>query len=512
MGLKTDAMKRLSKRRAKQLRRYITDPEGIQAEQLRQITRDLSYTEYGQQYGITHRVGRASYTNRVPLVRYEELAPYIERMMQGEKQILVREPIRWFAKSGGTTNAQSKYLPINTRHLHRCHYRGGMDTILIYLLNHPESRFFEYKSFALAGSYDHFSPNPLIRTGDLSAILLMRMPVLGRMLRVPDISIALHPEWETKLELITDAIMKEKIVSISGVPSWMLSVMKRLLEKSGQENIRQLWPELEVFFHGGIAFEPYHKEYQKVLGEGVHYQETYNASEGFFGIQDDPNDPALLLMLDYGVYYEFIPMEQYDDTRLAELTTLPLHEIELGKNYALVISTLGGTYRYLIGDTVSFTQKNPYKFIITGRTKSFINAFGEELMVTNADTVIARLNEELQCQLKEYTAGPVFLTTEGKGYHHWVMEWEVPPANMEEYRQRFDQLLQEVNSDYQAKRHHDFSLQAPRIDVVPPGTFYRWLQSHQKLGGQNKIIRLTKDDSMVREILAIATPSGSIKP
>lgn len=505
MGIKTNAFRLLAKRRAKQLQQYQVAPEQVQATQLRHITRNLSYTEYGRQHGITQRIGRSGYVHRLPLVKYEDLAPHIARMMQGEPRILVSERTQWFAKSGGTTNAQSKYLPINTRHLQQCHYHGGLDSILLYLLAYPDSHFFEHKSFALAGSYDHFAPNPHIRTGDLSAVLLMRMPAIGRMIRVPDIQIALHPEWETKLELITDAVMNESISSISGVPSWMLSVLKRLLEKSGKQNIREVWPHLEVFFHGGIAFDPYRAEYQKVLGEGIRYMETYNASEGFFGIQDDPSDPAMLLMLDYGVYYEFIPMDQYDESHLTELSTIPLHEVEVGKNYALVISTLGGLYRYLIGDTVRFTQTHPYKFIITGRTKSFINAFGEELMVTNADTAIARLNEELQCHLKEYTAGPVFLTEEGKGYHHWVMEFETPPADMEIYARRFDELLQEVNSDYQAKRYHNFSLQPPRIDIVPPGTFYHWLAQKGKLGGQNKVLRLSKDDTLVRELLALAS-------
>lgn len=505
MDIKTTIIRQLAARRAKQLEKYYSEADQIQSKQLQRVISTLSRTKYGAELGVQRRTSYVKYTKQVPLVKYEHIADKIEEMLQGGKHVLTDERTSWFAKSGGTTNAKSKYVPANPLHLKNCHFKGGLDATLIYLLNHPESELFAHKAFALAGSYDKDSSSGRdIHTGDLSAVLLMQMPAFGRLLRVPSVDLVLYPEWEHKLDIVTDAILKEDISNISGVPSWMLSVLKELLRKSGKSTIKELWPNLEVFFHGGIAFAPYEKEYHKVLGEGVHYQEIYNASEGFFGIQDDPNDRSMLLMLDYGVFYEFIPMDQYDEADLQSCPTLPLEDVEVGKNYAIVMSTLGGLYRYIIGDTVSFTSKNPYKFIITGRTKSFINAFGEELMVTNADEAFSILSEELNCKIREYTAGPVFLSEKGKGYHHWVLEWEEAPEDMNHFAKRYDEVLQQLNSDYEAKRYKDFSLQPPVIDVVPSGTFYEWLKAQGKLGGQNKVIRLTKSDEIVKEVLAVA--------
>lgn len=505
MDIKTAIAKKIADRRRRQLEGYRTDAHNIQLEQLEKISKTLARTKYGAEIGINSRTTYGRYAKKVPIVKYEDIAPRIQQMLLGERHILTDERTSWFSKSGGTTNAKSKYIPTNPRHLNQCHFKGGLDSILIYLLNHPESNILGHKAFALAGTYDTSIHNDrTIHTGDLSAVLLMKMPSFGRLLRVPDIDIVLYPEWERKLDLITDAIIQEDISNISGVPSWMLSVMKELLRKSGKQTIREIWPNLEVFFHGGIAFTPYEKEYRKILGEGVNYMETYNASEGFFGIQDDPVDRSMLLMLDYGVFYEFIPMDQYDEDHLQDCPTVPLSGIELGKNYAMIISNLGGLYRYVIGDTISFTNDSPYKFIITGRTKSFINAFGEELMVTNADEAFARLNEEFNCKIREYTAGPVFLSEKGKGYHHWVFEWEEAPNEMSIFAKRFDEVLQELNSDYEAKRYKDFSLQPPVIDVVPKGTFYKWMKEKGKLGGQHKVIRLSKNDDIVQEVLTTA--------
>lgn len=502
MDLLTTPFRRFSEFRYRQLDAFADQAMAIQNNQLREILRVLSRTEYGQQLGVREDMSRREYEQLVPIVTYESIAPLIERMVQGEKNILTDERTEWFAKSSGTTNAKSKYIPINRTHLQGCHYKGGMDSIRIYLRNHPESSFFAHKGFALAGTYDPKREGTYTRTGDLSATLLMQMPRLGRIIRVPGLNTSLIADWEKKRDAISDEIMHEDVGNIAGVPSWMLLVLKEVLRKTGASNMREVWPNLEVFFHGGIAFGPYREEYRRVLGEGVNYQENYNASEGFFGIQDDPNDSAMLLMLDYGVYYEFIPMDEFDESQPSG--AVPLHEVEVGKNYALVISTLGGLYRYLIGDTVRFTQKDPYKFVITGRTKSFINAFGEELMVANADEAFAKVGAEMQCRVKEYTAGPVFLTEEGKGLHHWVVEWEKAPEDMEAFAQKFDAALKASNSDYEAKRYKDFSLQLPKITVVPNGTFYEWMRLRGKLGGQNKVPRLTKDDKMVREVIEIA--------
>lgn len=502
MDAKTLVAKRLAERRWKQLQKYATEPDLIQAQQLRTITKRLAMTQYGQEHGVTGRTGRSMYAKQLPIVRYEDLAPYIERMLTGERRVLTAERTSWFAKSSGTTNAKSKYIPVNNEHLRKCHYRGGADSIAIYLHHHPESHFFAHKAFALAGSYDRVTPDRRIRTGDLSAVLLMKMPRFARSVRVPSIDAVLHPEWEQKLDLVTNELIGQDIGNISGVPSWMMLVLREVLRKTGAQNIKEVWPNLELFFHGGIAFTPYRSEYQQLIGADINYEETYNASEGFFGIQSDPQDSSLLLMLDYGVYYEFIPMDRFDEEDLSG--AIPLHKVEEGKNYAIIISTLGGLYRYLLGDTVSFTSVRPYKFLITGRTKSFINAFGEELMVNNADAAFHRLGDEMGIAISEYTAGPVFMVEESKGYHHWVVEWKKVPEDLNHFTRRFDEVLQELNSDYEAKRYKDLSLQMPKVSVVPEGTFYEWMKRRNKLGGQNKVPRLSKDDTFVKQLLEIA--------
>lgn len=502
MDLITPPFRLLSENRYRQLDSYKDQAKLIQATQLRQVTQVLCETEYGRTLGIHESIVRDQYEKFVPIVTYEDIAPLIDRMVAGEKNILTNERTEWFAKSSGTTNAKSKYIPINRTHLQGCHFKGGMDSVRIYLRNNPDSSFFSHKGFALAGTYDPKREGTYTRTGDLSATLLMQMPRIGRAIRVPNINTSLIADWEQKREAISNEILTQDVGNISGVPSWMLLILKEVLRKTGASNIREVWPNLEVFFHGGIAFGPYREEYKRILGEGVRYQENYNASEGFFGIQDDPSDSSMLLMIDYGVYYEFIPMDDFDETNPSG--AIPLHEVEVGKNYALVISTLGGLYRYLIGDTVCFTQKNPYKFIITGRTKSFINAFGEELMVANADEAFAKVGIEMNCRVREYTAGPVFLTEEGKGLHHWVVEWEIEPRDTGLFVQKFDDALKASNSDYEAKRYKDFSLQLPKVSTVPSGTFYEWMKQRGKLGGQNKVPRLTKDDKMVNQVLDIA--------
>ncbi|MDO5036092.1 MAG: GH3 auxin-responsive promoter family protein [Porphyromonas sp.] len=502
MDIITPIARSLAKRRFKGLERYATEPRQLQELQLRRIIKRLAGTQYGTAHGISSPTDAAAYSKQLPIVNYESLAPYIERMLRGEQNILTREKVKYFAKSSGTTNAKSKYLPLNDEHLQKCHYKGGMDSVYTYLYHHPESNFFAHKAFALAGSLDAVVPSSKVRTGDLSAVLLTKMPRLGRMIRVPNIHTALEPKWETKLDLMTDELIHKDIGNISGVPSWMMLVLNEVLRKSGAQSIQEVWPNLEVFFHGGVAFSPYRSEYEELLGEGVHYVETYNASEGFFGIQTDPNDPSLTLMLDYGVYYEFIPMEDFDEEHLTN--AIPLHEVQLGKNYAMVISTLGGLYRYLIGDTVRFTSDKPYKFILSGRTKSFINAFGEELMVSNADVAFARVCDEMEALLGDYTAAPHFLEGASQGYHHWIIEWKEAPEDMERFAQRFDQVLKELNSDYEAKRYKDITLLPPRLTVVPQGTYYQWMKERKKLGGQNKVPRLAQDKKYIDELLEVA--------
>ncbi len=488
--------------RTREIDRYATHAAEIQAKQLRDVTRMLARTDYGRRYGISDRAGYRTYAARVPIVMYEHIAPQVERMLRGESRVLCGERTEWFAKSSGTTNAKSKYIPVPATHLRACHYRGGKDVLSLYLRNNPDSKILTHKGFALTGSLTEGDFGRLVKVGDLSAVLVKNFPRWARGMRVPSLDVALLEEWEEKLDRTSEALIRADLSSLSGVPSWMLVIVKEALRKTGMGTARELWPNLEVFFHGGIAFDPYREEYRRVLGEGVRYMETYNASEGFFGIQDDPSDSSMLLMLDYGVYYEFIPMETFDESDPSG--AIPLHEVQCGVNYAMVISTLGGLYRYIIGDTVRFSSTAPYKFVITGRTKSFINAFGEELMVANADKALDAAAMATDARLKEYSAAPVFLTEEGKGYHHWVVEFEQLPRDMGLFAEVLDTSLKSLNSDYEAKRHKDISLQPPKVTVVGEGTFFGWMKEHNKLGGQHKVPRLSKDDAIVRRLIEIS--------
>lgn len=502
MDLLTSLYIMLYRRRPHEISEYATAAIAIQARQLREITRMLARTEYGRKYGITTDVGYSTYAERLPIVTYEGIAPYIERMLAGEQRILCGERTEWFAKSSGTTNAKSKYIPVPPTHLRRCHFQGGKDVLSLFIRNNPDTKLLSHKSFALSGSLSGGDHARFVKTGDLSAVLVSKFPTWARSLRVPSIEVALLEEWEEKLDRTSDALMRADLATLSGVPSWMLVIVKEAMRKSGAKSAKELWPHLEVFFHGGIAFDPYREEYRRVLGEGVKYMETYNASEGFFGIQDDPSDTAMLLMLDYGVYYEFVPMDVFDENDLSG--AIPLHKVSTGTNYAIVISTLGGLYRYVIGDTIRFISTAPYKFVITGRTKSFINAFGEELMVANADKALNSAAQETGAMLREYSAGPVFLTEEGKGYHHWVVEFEKEPEDSSLFASLLDEHLKRVNSDYEAKRYKDISLQPPHVTVVREGTFFSWMKEHGKLGGQHKVPRLSKDDAIVRRLIELS--------
>ena len=501
MDMITPLFRTLSAPRLRQLRNYKEIPDLLQANQLRRVMERLSSTRYGFAHSIYADSGYREFRERVPVVTYEDIAAEIREMLMGGSNILIPGRCLWFSKSSGTTNAKSKYLPVPDDHLRDCHYRGGMDTVRIYLQNNPESNFFSHKGYSLTGSFDEHNFAPDVHTGDLSAILIERMPALGQVVRTPAKELLLLDRWEEKLDRISDALIREDVGNLSGVPSWMLHVVKESMRKANVSVATDMWRNLEVFFHGGIAFDNYRPEYRHILGEGVRYMETYNASEGFFGIQDDPEDRSLLLMLDYGIYYEFIPMSDFNE---GSRDAIPLTQVQEGVNYAMVTSTLGGLYRYLIGDTVKFTSTEPYKFIITGRTKAFINAFGEELMVTNADTALAIVGERLGFKVNEYSAGPVFMTDKGQGYHHWVLELEGNAHTPQILAEALDRELRILNSDYDAKRQSDISLQMPVVEVVSPGTFYNWMERHSKLGGQHKVPRLSKDTHIVDQLLEIA--------
>ena len=487
--------------REHELERYNYDAERMQHEVLEYLINRGTLTEYGRNHLFSTYKRYEDFAQHVPINTYEELKGDIDRMRHGESNVLWPGQVKWFAKSSGTTNDKSKFIPVTREGLNHIHYQGGRDTVAFYMSNNPKTRMFDGKGLILGGSH---SPNynlPDSLVGDLSAILIENMPEIANIARCPKKSVALLSDFEVKREKIAQATINKNITNLSGVPSWMLSVLVRVLELSGKNNLQEVWPNLEVFFHGGIAFTPYRQQYEKLIpNPNMHYMETYNASEGFFGIQSSPSDSSLLLMLDYGIFYEFIPL---DEIEKEHPNVVPLTGIELGKNYAIVISTSCGLWRYEIGDTVMFTSKNPYKFVITGRTKYFINAFGEELIMENADKGLAAACQQTGAEILDYTAAPVYMDGHAKCRHQWLIEFSKEPSDMKLFSEVLDAKLQEINSDYEAKRYHDVTLQPLEIIQARQGLFEDWLKSKGKLGGQHKIPRLSNSRKNIEEMLAI---------
>lgn len=487
--------------RLKELERYATKGVEIQAEMLKYLTQRAKDTEYGRRHIFGSITSYENFAANVPLNTYDDLKDCIDRMRHGEPSVLWPGVVKWYAKSSGTTNDKSKFIPVSREGLHNMHYQGGHDAVAIYLGNNPESRMFDGKGLILGGSH---SPNYDVAgslVGDLSAILIENINPMVNLARVPKKETALLSDFELKRDRIAHETLHKNVTNLSGVPSWMLSVLTRVMELSGKEHLEEVWPNIEVFFHGGVAFTPYRKQYQQLItSPRMHYMETYNASEGFFGLQSNPVDPALLLMLDYGVFYEFIPMDEFGKENP---TTVPLEGVRTGVNYAMVISTACGLWRYIIGDTVKFTQTNPYKFVITGRTKSFINAFGEELIVDNAEQGLAEACRRTGAEVSEYTAAPVFMNDNAKCRHQWLIEFAKEPENLDEFAQILDKKLQEVNSDYEAKRYKDITLQHLDIVKARRGLFNDWLKSKGKLGGQHKIPRLSNNRDIMEQMLRL---------
>ncbi len=475
--------------------------EEIQREVLGYLVRAASKTEWGVGHGYSDINGYEDYRRQVPLNTYEELKDYIQKMRQGAKDVLWRGRVNWYAKSSGTTNDKSKFIPVSKEGLKNIHYMGGTDCVTAYLKVNPKSKLFAGKSLILGGSHapNLNTPNSLV--GDLSAILIENIPSLANMVRVPPKEVALLSDFEEKRDKIAMLASHENVTNISGVPSWMLSVLDRMLEITGKRTIDEVWPNLEVFFHGGVAFTPYREQYRSIITlPGMHYMETYNASEGFFGIQTDLSDPAMQIMMDYGVFYEFIPMSEFGTP---SPTAVPLWEVEKGVNYAIVISTSCGLWRYIIGDTVKFTSTDPYKFIITGRTRHFINAFGEELIVDNAEKGLEQACIATGAQVREYTAAPIFMDANAKCRHQWVVEFAKRPASIDDFATILDRSLQAINSDYEAKRSKDITLQRLEIVEARPELFDDWLKGKGKLGGQHKIPRLSNSREYIDELLAM---------
>ena len=467
---------------------------------LRCLTSKAERTEWGREHGFESLRTYEDFAASSPVNTYEDLKLAIDRMRQGERDVLWPGQVRWYAKSSGTTNDKSKFIPVSQDGLRDTHYAGGRDAVAWYLGNNPHSRIFDGKAMILGGSH---APNYNLKNslvGDLSAILIENINPLVNLVRVPKKETALLSDFELKRDRIAHEAIRENVTNLSGVPSWMLSVMNRVLEITGKDNLSEVWPNLEMFFHGGVAFTPYREQYRKLIpSANMHYMETYNASEGFFGIQDDPSDLSMSLMLDYGVFYEFIPMDELESPNPH---VVPLWGVETGRNYAMLISTSSGLWRYMIGDTVRFTSTNPYKIVITGRTKFFINAFGEELIVDNAEVGLAEACRQTGAQVLEYTAAPVFMDGEGKCRHQWLVEFAKEPADIALFARILDETLQHVNSDYEAKRYKDITLQPLELVAARKGLFHDWLASKGKLGGQHKVPRLSNNRVHIEEMLA----------
>ncbi len=503
MSLINSILTWVMKKRIHDIELFMKYPHEVQHELLTGLLEKGKNTEFGKKFGFSDIKTYEEYRERVPVQTYEQMFPYIERLMRGEQNILWPTEVTWFAKSSGTTNARSKFIPVTTEALEDCHFKGGKDLISIYINNYPMSRMFSGKGLAIGGSHqiNEFNPSQNSYYGDVSAVIMKNLPLWAQMIRTPSLDVALMDEWEEKIEKMARITMDQNVTSLSGVPTWTILLLQKIMENKGVDNIKEVWPNLEVFFHGAVAFTPYRPVFRSIIpDEEMRYVETYNASEGFFGIQDQKNSDELLLMLDYGIFYEFIPFEELENENPK---VIPLQDVELDKNYAMVITTNAGLWRYSIGDTVKFTSLSPYRIRISGRTKHFINAFGEEVVVENAETAITYACEMTHASIDNFTAAPIFFEGNAKGSHEWIIEFKTPPDNREEFNQLLDKKLREINSDYDAKRYHNMALVPPTIHYVEPGTFYRWMKKRNKLGGQNKVPRLSNSREYVEDILAM---------
>ena len=511
MALLNSVLSWLMKQRIHQIELFMKYPHEVQLDWLRNLLGSAKNTEWGRKFDFKSIKTFEEFRNRVPVNDYDTMKPSIERLLKGEQNILWHSEIKWFAKSSGTTNDKSKFIPVSEEALEECHFKGGKDLLSIYCNNHPDTLLFDGKGLSMGGSHQimEISNESYYYIGDLSAIIIQNLPMWVEFIRTPNISIALMDEWESKIEKMAMATIPHNVTNASGVPSWTLLLFRRVLEITGKKNLLEVWPNFELFIHGGVSFIPYREQFLQLLpSETVHYFETYNASEGFFGIQDRDGADDMLLMLDYGVYYEFLPTDQVGSENPQALS---LEEVETEINYALLISTNAGLWRYLIGDTIIFTSLNPYRIKITGRTRNFINAFGEELIVDNAEKALAIACERCHSIVSEYTAAPVYFGNKSKGAHEWLIEFENPPNDLDFFNSIFDNALKSLNSDYEAKRYHDMILNEPLIRMMPKGTFYNWMKSKGKLGGQNKVPRLSNDRKYVLEIIEMVNPGSLSK-
>lgn len=479
---------------------FLKYPHEVQDELLFSLIKSAENTQIGRKYDFSSMKNYTTFSERIPVSTYEELEPLIELTRKGEQNVFWHSNIKWFAKSSGTTNAKSKFIPVSSEALENCHYKASKDLLCLFLNNNEDSQLFTGKSLRLGGSKQLYEDNNTF-FGDLSAILIDNMPIWAEFSSTPSSKISLMGDWETKLPAIINETMNENVTSLAGVPSWMMVLLQKTLETTGKSNLLELWPNAEVYFHGGVSFEPYKEQYKKLFPkDSFKYYEIYNASEGFFAIQDQNDSDELLLMLDYGIFYEFIPMDTFGTLNQR---VIRLNQVELHKNYALVITTNSGLWRYLIGDTIRFTSLSPYRIKVTGRTKHHINVFGEELMVENTDAAVAKTCKEFNCEIVDYTVAPIFMTNQQKGAHEWIIEFKTKPNSIENFRKALDENLQSVNSDYEAKRYNNMTLNPLVLNVARENLFYEWLKQEDKLGGQHKVPRLSNERTYLENLLKL---------
>ncbi|MEI6264771.1 MAG: GH3 auxin-responsive promoter family protein [Sphingobacteriia bacterium] len=497
MNLLSSSISRLARLRYWRIEQWLSNPIIVQREVLQDLVTHGQYTEFGRKYGFNELFSIRKFKESVPIHEYEDLKPYIERIMKGEENILWNTPVSWFAKSSGTTSDKSKFIPITQESLEDGHFQSAKDVLTLYYNTHTESDLLTGKALVIGGSHQISQVNEEMQYGDLSAVLLQNTPMWANWIRTPELSIALMDEWENKIEQLAQSTIEEDVTSISGVPTWTLILIKRILEITGKETLKEVWPNLELYIHGGVSFTPYKEQFKKYIGEGCTYLEMYNASEGFFAAQNNPDEDGMLLFLENGIFYEFMPIAEYGKSNPK---TIGLNKVVIGENYALVISTNGGLWRYLVGDTIQFVSLDPYKIKVSGRLKQYINAFGEEVIADNADKAIAIASAKTGLLVNDYTAAPIYFGDNNQGAHEWLIEFDTKPANTESFAYELDCALKSLNSDYEAKRYKDIALSLPVVHALDKGVFNTWLKQKGKLGGQHKIPRLSNERIYIDEI------------
>jgi GH3 auxin-responsive promoter len=500
MNLLSKSISFVARLRYKRIYNWINHPAEAQRHVLQSLISDAQYTVFGKKYNFDKLFTIKEFKLRVPLHEYNDMRPYIERMMTGEENVLWNAPVNWFAKSSGTSNDKSKFIPVSEESLKENHFQASKDVLTKYYTNFPSSDLLTGKSLVVGGSHQISQLSEDVQCGDLSAILMQNSPFWGQWLRTPELSIALLDEWENKIEKLAQTTAEENVTSLAGVPTWTLLLLKRILEIKQKKTIAEVWPNLELYINGGVSFVPYRKQFETIIGKPINYLEIYNASEGFIAAQEKPDDDGMLLFTEHGIFYEFMPVEEYGKP---QPKTQGLTNVKMKTNYAIVISTTGGLWRYIMGDTVEFTSLNPYKIKITGRLKHFMNAFGEEVIIDNADKAIAEAAHKTNAIVKDYTAAPIYFTEQSNGAHEWLIEFDKAPEDIHLFTKEMDAALKNLNSDYEAKRQKDIALRMPVVHIMPDGTFTEWLRSKGKVGGQHKVPRLSNERKILDEILAL---------